>query len=209
MSNDLRSKVIRLAHQNPALRPHLLPLLAKQAGGIVDPASVEEEKAMDLLRTEMEPLKNGFWMPPRNLALNFALRGPNLWAFTILPFEGQKRAYRTDLNGIVIRPIWIPVGDGRAIGSMDMSGFSTLTLPHAENLIKVFQKVETIPETVKKQLRLIEASHGIQIPSGVEASLVAESLKVAKRRWGVDRLRVKNRLIPLDGSEPRDLGSFE
>jgi len=27
MSNDLRSKVIRLAHQNPALRPHLLPLL--------------------------------------------------------------------------------------------------------------------------------------------------------------------------------------
>jgi hypothetical protein len=27
MSNDLRFKVIRLAHQNPALRPHLLPLL--------------------------------------------------------------------------------------------------------------------------------------------------------------------------------------
>ena len=27
MSNTLRSKVIRLAHQNPSLRPHLLPLL--------------------------------------------------------------------------------------------------------------------------------------------------------------------------------------
>lgn len=31
MSNSLRSKVIRLAHANPALRPHLLPLL-KTAG---------------------------------------------------------------------------------------------------------------------------------------------------------------------------------
>ena len=27
MSNNLRSKIIRLAHANPALRPHLLPLL--------------------------------------------------------------------------------------------------------------------------------------------------------------------------------------
>lgn len=26
-SDDLRSKVIRLAHENPSLRPHLLPLL--------------------------------------------------------------------------------------------------------------------------------------------------------------------------------------
>lgn len=29
--NDLRSKVIRLAHEQPALRPHLLPLLVKSA----------------------------------------------------------------------------------------------------------------------------------------------------------------------------------
>lgn len=31
MSNDLRTKLIRLAHQNPALRADLLPLL-KEAG---------------------------------------------------------------------------------------------------------------------------------------------------------------------------------
>lgn len=31
---DLRSKIIRLAHQNPALRPHLLPLL-KEAGDVI------------------------------------------------------------------------------------------------------------------------------------------------------------------------------
>lgn len=29
--SDLRSKIIRLAHQNPALRPHLLPLLKEAA----------------------------------------------------------------------------------------------------------------------------------------------------------------------------------
>lgn len=31
MSSTLRSKVIRLAHQNPSLRPHLLPLLKTAA----------------------------------------------------------------------------------------------------------------------------------------------------------------------------------
>lgn len=30
MAQNLRTKLIRLAHQNPELRPHLLPLLAKQ-----------------------------------------------------------------------------------------------------------------------------------------------------------------------------------
>ena len=31
----LRSKIIRLAHQNPALRSHLMPLLTKTAGPMV------------------------------------------------------------------------------------------------------------------------------------------------------------------------------
>ena len=34
MSNTLRSKVIRLAHANPALRPHLLPLLKTAAAKV-------------------------------------------------------------------------------------------------------------------------------------------------------------------------------
>lgn len=33
--SDLRSKIIRLAHQNPELRPHLMPLLTKTAGPMV------------------------------------------------------------------------------------------------------------------------------------------------------------------------------
>jgi hypothetical protein len=33
--SDLRSKIIRLAHQNPELRPHLLPLVTKTAGRIM------------------------------------------------------------------------------------------------------------------------------------------------------------------------------
>jgi hypothetical protein len=35
MSDNLRSKIIRLAHQQPALRPHLLPLLKEAASKTV------------------------------------------------------------------------------------------------------------------------------------------------------------------------------
>lgn len=41
--SDLRSKIIRLAHQNPESRPHLLPLIAKTAGES-DPVLVKMEK---------------------------------------------------------------------------------------------------------------------------------------------------------------------
>ena len=34
MSNTLRTRLIRLAHQQPSLRPRLLPLLTKQAGNM-------------------------------------------------------------------------------------------------------------------------------------------------------------------------------
>lgn len=37
MSDDLRRKLIRLAHTNPGLRPHLLPLLTGKTGGDVVP----------------------------------------------------------------------------------------------------------------------------------------------------------------------------
>lgn len=46
MSNTLRSKVIRLAHANPSLRPHLLPLLKRGA-------SVYEQKKLQI------PINNG------------------------------------------------------------------------------------------------------------------------------------------------------
>jgi hypothetical protein len=43
--SDLRSRVIRLAHANPALRPHLLPLLKRAAG----PGDAVLSKALDNL----------------------------------------------------------------------------------------------------------------------------------------------------------------
>lgn len=36
MSNTLRSEIIRLAHQNPDLRPHLIPLVTKTAAPDAD-----------------------------------------------------------------------------------------------------------------------------------------------------------------------------
>jgi hypothetical protein len=209
MSDALRSKLIRLAHQKPELRPDLLPIL--KSGGFEDETDRlqrGEAEAKEILNREMEPLKRGFWMPPHNIALNFALMGANLWTFTILPLFWKKKSYRADLNGIVIHPAWRSVNHDR-LGPMSMSGFEYLTPAVAESLVAGFKRVETIPDTVKKEIRLIEQAFGIDVPSNISSQLVADSIKVAKRRWGVNTLKVKDRLIPLDGSKPRDLGAFD
>lgn len=46
---NLRSKIIRLAHQNPALRPHLLPLLSRTAA--------EKITIDEILRMGRSPLR--------------------------------------------------------------------------------------------------------------------------------------------------------
>jgi len=48
MSDTLRSKVIRLAHQNPDLRPHLIPLVTKTAAVDAD-SFYGAEKALTVL----------------------------------------------------------------------------------------------------------------------------------------------------------------
>lgn len=79
MSNTLRSKVIRLAHQQPELRPHLLPLL-KRAGSVMfeELASKAETAFIAALRVAMaSPIEgwrvkergsnaNGWWMTARS-----------------------------------------------------------------------------------------------------------------------------------------------
>jgi hypothetical protein len=206
MADPLRTNLIRLAHENPDLRDQILPVLKQSSD---DDLAKQEEEANAYLAANLESLPRGFWMPPHNLALNFALMGANLWRFTILPYGWQRTGYRQSLNGIIIHPIWTSVGDGRALGTMNMSGFSYLTMDVAKKLVAAFKDIETIPETVKKELVLLEKHFNIEIPGNVEGPLIVESVKVAKRRWNVDRMRVKNRLIPLDGSKPRDLGSWE
>lgn len=205
----LRANLIRLAHEKPELRDHILPIL-KSASGEGDLQKELDAQGRAIIQKDLDPLgKNAWWKPPHNLALNFALMGANFWSFTILPFAWKRKAYRADLGGIVIQPIWSSVDDGRGVGVMDMSGFYNLTPEIAEKIVSVITRAPTIHETVTKELKAIEQVFGIDIPNGVRSKLILEATKVAKRRWGVNRMRVKNRLIPLDGSKPRDLGSFD
>jgi hypothetical protein len=203
---SLRSKVIRLAHSRPELRPALLPLLKAAS----EEENESEAQARAILEKNLEPLKRGFWKPPHNLALNFALMGANLWTFTILPLFWKKQGYRADLNGIVIQPLWRSVQSGTTLGYRNTSGFAILTPDVAQSIVSLIGRAESIQDTVREELRLIETHFGIEIPSQIKTSLAStDMLKVAKRRWRVDTLKLKKRLIPFDGSKPRDLGSFD
>jgi len=195
----LRSKAIHLAQANPAIRGELLPLLK----------TAQDSDARAFIEQELESLKKGgYWKPPHNLALNFALMGANFWTFTILPLFWQRKAYRKDLNGIVIHPIWTSVANGRTIGPKNMSGFSELDMKTAQDVVSTIRRAESVQDSVRHELKAIETQFGIDIPTSIVSDLIQDSLKVAKRRWGVDRMKVKDRLIPFDGSPARDLSAW-
>lgn len=161
-----------------------------------------EDAAVTYLDTSAEKLgKRAWWVPPRNFAINQALMGYNFWQFTILPYFPKQKAYREDLAGIVIHPIWRPVESAPDL-------LRTLDMDRAKKLVAYARQAMTIQETVRKELAWMETTFSIRIPEAVQSKLLKDSLATAKRRWGVDRLRVKDRLVPLDGSAPRDLGAW-
>jgi hypothetical protein len=160
-------------------------------------------QATAVLNKELEALpKHGWWSPPHNYVVNGALMNLNGWVFTILPFRAEKKAYRPASDrlpeGIVIDPNWASDGkDGPWSGKM------------AEAFAKYAKSQPSIPDTVRRELTAIEHHFKIQIPASVQSALIADSLKVAKRRWGLDRLRRRNILIPFDGGKPITLGSWD
>lgn len=176
--------------------------LAEEGDEEEDPERAAENAAMALLDANLErfPKKPAWWAPPHNLLINQALMGYNLWRFTILPMFPKKRAYSETLKGIVIHPIWTPVSD-KLYGVLD----SDL----AQKMIAVAKQSSTVQESVRQELAWMEREFSIDIPESIKAQLVKEAVVTAKRRWGVDRLRVKDRLVPLDGSKGRDLGSWD
>jgi len=175
-----------------------LAAMPKQA----DELDNEDSASAALFDEHLERFKKGsaWWDPPRNLAINRALMAWNFWQFTILPTFPAKRAYREDLDGIVIRPTWRPASD---------QDVRLMTLELAEKLIGHVRSSPSIEATVTKELAWIETKFGIKIPGSIKSTLGKNALATAKRRWGANRLRLKDRFIPLDGSKPRDLGSWE
>ena len=177
-------------------------VLAEQA-----PVRVAQEESEDaaveiFLDTELErfPKDAAWWLPPHNIALNQTLLGGyNLWRFSILPHFPKRSAYREDLQGIVIHPIWQPL-DNR---TMDV------TADVAKRILAAMHSGPTVQEDVRKELAWMETQFSLRIPEAIQAKLIKDALPTARRRWGINRLRVKNRLVPLDGSKPYDLGAFE
>lgn len=168
--------------------------------GPEDSADAAEKAGLKFMGENFETLKHAWWVPPHNLLLNQTMLGKcNLWVFTILPFFPQKKAYNKTHNGIVIHPTWKPTADEPMWLSEGI----------AKRIYVASKNSPTIQETVRKELSWIETQFQIRIPEEVEGKLVKTSLATAARRWGVDRLRIKDQLIPLDGSKPRNLGMFD
>lgn len=167
-----------------------------------DPSDPEDESpeqaAVAILDAELEalPKKRAWWSPPRNFLINQGLSAYNFYRFTILPMYAARMAYNEALGGIVIHPIWTPLNNDY-IRSLDVAA--------ATKLVAIARKSATIQEDVRQELAWIERTFKIDIPDKIKATLTKDALTTAKRRWGVDRLKTKNRLIPLDGSPARDL----
>lgn len=150
------------------------------------------------------PKKHGWWLPAHNLGINSALGGINLWVFTILPMFPSKHAYlpanAEHGAGIVIHPSWT--------SPVNLRETYDETVETAQFLVDLAEKHPTVGETVKDELKWIETHFHIDIPSSIVAKLIQEASKVAARRWGTNRMRMKDIFIPLDGGKPVELDMF-
>ncbi len=159
--------------------------------------------ATEFLNKNLEALpKHGWWQPPHNYVVNGSLMALNGWVFTILPFHAKLTAYRpakdNSPEGIVIDPNW---------GSDDKD--APWSGKAAEIFTRYLKTRPSIPDTVRQELAAIERVFKIEIPSALQSTIIGDSIKVAKRRWGVDRLRRKKILMPFDGGRPIQLGSWD
>jgi hypothetical protein len=151
--------------------------------------------------TELESLAKGaWWVPGRNLVAHRGNAAWSFWSFTLLPLYASKTAYRDDLGGIVIRPLWRLAADQNA---------PEMTAKLAATAIENMRGWPTLEATARKELAWIETSFGIKIPESIVAGLVGVVDKQAHLRWGLNRLQLKDRLIPLDGALARELGEWE
>jgi len=147
---------------------------------------------------------NAFWSPGRSFVVNEALFAINMWFFSLLSgrLTDKSSGYApagkfmggTSPEGLLIRPMWGSYAD------------KVSETPEAiDQVIELAKKAKTCSEVVREELDDVERHNGVKIPENVRSKLIAEAPKVAARRWGIDRLRVKPVLVPFDGSKPIEL----
>lgn len=177
-------------------------------GGGVDEEEEGYARAERIFNDALKKTKKGsaWWDPPHNFLINMTLMGSlNAWVFTLLPMFASKSAYRPKTDrlpeGLVIDPNWTTHP-----GMKD-------SLPATEKVVDIMlreaKSAPTLQQTAQHELNWVESKFGVQIPSGVQSALISDVLKVAERRWGVDRLRRKKILVPFDGSKSIQLGSWD
>lgn len=159
----------------------------------------------DLFDKELTKFPKGhcWWDPPHNCAINMALMGINLWEFSILPGFPHKTAYwkgdERYPEGLVVHPSWHPTTNNPLTDD---------DVKVAEKLINLAKKAESVQDQVKKDLKKVEGWFSITIPGSIETKLVAEAAKIASRRWGVNHLKMRDTLIPFDGSKAVELSRW-
>lgn len=199
LGDTLHSSRVLLAHET-------VMSLSRVAG--------EEESDFTIaarrLSAELTPTKkkSGWWDPPHNYLINMTLMGTlNCWVFTILPKFAAKTAYRPASGnlpeGLVIDPNWGPDYGGPTKGETFDPTEKTLDI-----LIREAKSMATVQHTVQHELKWVETKFGVEIPAKIQSDLVQGALKVATRRWGVNRLTQKKILVPFDGSKSQELSSW-
>jgi hypothetical protein len=161
-----------------------------------------------MLNEHLKPLKkHGWWDPGHNFVINWALMGLNTWRFMItahFAHHSQAHVYREadpkhgTPEGLILDPSWRPIGNNTYPESAKV----------VEALIKLLKEQPTIQETIRQEIAWIDTKYGIKVPSALESNLLSTMPKVAQRRWGTDGLRRKKMFFPLDGSKPREMGSW-
>jgi hypothetical protein len=183
------------------------------SAGDDEEAPSEYKQMEEFLNSNLTAIKKdrqgAWWAPPNNFMINSAIMGLNTWVYRILPMFAAKTAYRPAdpergmPEGLVIDPGWTPSRD-------DPTGGDTIihSLKNAELLAKVAKSQPSVTDNVKMEFRWVESKFGVKIPSGVESAILRDTLKVAVRRWGVNRLRTKKILVPFDGSKSQELSNW-
>ena len=176
----------------------------------------EFDEAVKLLNKHFKPFKKGrgWWIPDHALGVNMTLMGGiNLWRFSIYPTKAQVSGPaslyhppKTDKRGNVYsegveyRPMWVPY---RKLGE------SIAAVPkNVEILIKAVKAFPSVGEITKREFKLIESKAGVKIPSSIVSQCVSQAVKVAERRWGVNRLKTNPQLLPFDGGKPEKMDSW-
>lgn len=161
---------------------------------------------LDANMIRMGKRDSAWWLPAHNFGINMTMLGKlNLWVFTILPFHAQTAAYLPEGEGhpagIVTHAIWRPHGR--------LKDDYPATAKNAEVMLRWAKQHAMVGDSVQREMKWIEDTFHIDIPTAIKTRWAQEAPKLAARRWSIDRLRVKDRFIPLDGGPAQDMtGSF-